>query len=104
MKKKFKWTAREDKVLVQAIEANPNNKCKAFKLVAEKLKVGESVPKNRWYNHLSNPESKHYVGCKVTLLSSAVRYDNRTRESKYAQPEKMKKSIWQKVKNLLGIK
>lgn len=103
MKKRFKWTAREDKVLVQAIEANPQNKAKAFNIVAEKFKVGFSVPRNRWYNHLSNPESKHYVGCKVTLLSSAIRYDNRTRKSKYQQPVKMKKSIWDKIKSLLKL-
>lgn len=104
MSKRFKWTERKDTVLVQAIEANPQNKTKAFKIVAEQLKVSYYAPKNRWYNHLSNPESKHYVGCKITLLSSAIRYDNRTKESKYVQPEKMKKSIWQKIKNLLEIK
>lgn len=49
-----KWTKEEDEILVQAIEANPHNKAKAFREAAEKVNHSEKCCSSRWYKVLSN--------------------------------------------------
>ena len=87
-----RWTKEEDKILVRAIKANPHNKEKAFRKAATKLK-------NR------DAKSKHYVGCMFTMIGIASRLDNRTlnRECAHVTPVKTKKSLWSKIKELLGL-
>lgn len=104
MKKRKRWTTEEDKILVQAIKANPHNKEKAFKTAAKKLDRDNHSCKYRWYYYLSNPESKYYVGCLFTLIGTRSRLDNRTNESKYITPVKIKLSLWDRIKSLLSIK
>lgn len=105
MTKRTRWTVEEDKILVQAIKANPHNKTKAFKEVS--LKTNRSIPSvsSRWYQHLSNPESKHYVGCMFTMIGIASRLDNRTvnRDNTHITPMKNKRGLWAKIKALLGL-
>lgn len=101
-----RWTKEEDKILVRAIKANPHNKEKAFRKAATKLKNRDAKScSNRWYKMLSNPESKHYVGCMFTMIGIASRLDNRTlnREGAHVTPVKTKKSLWSKIKELLGL-
>lgn len=106
MKKWTKWTEEEDKILVQAIKANPHNKQEAFRQAAAKLenKAVKSCS-NRWYTVLSNPKHKKCVGCMFTMVGMTSRLDNRTvnRNKVHITPEKSKKSLWAKVKALLGI-
>ena len=54
---------------------------------------------------LSNPQCKHYVGCMFTMIGIASRLDNRTldREGVHVTPVKTKKSLWSKIKELLGL-
>lgn len=100
-----RWTKEEDKILVKAVKANPHNKAKAFREAAKKVNHSAKCCSNRWYNYLSNPESKHYVGCMFTLLSAASKLDNRTvnREGVHATPTKTPKGLWSKIKKLLGL-
>lgn len=100
-----RWTKEEDEILVQAVEANPHNKSQAFREASEK--VGRSVKccSNRWYQALSNPTSKHYVGCMFTMVGAASKLDNRTvnRDGAHITPTKTPKGLWSKIKKLLGL-
>ena len=100
-----RWTKKEDKILVQAVKANLHNKSKAFRAASKKVNHNEVSCSCRWYNHLSNPESKHYVGCIFTMIGVTSRLDNRTvnREKAHITPKKVKKSLRAKVKALLGL-
>ena len=105
MAKRTKWTAEEDEILVQAIKANPHNKSKAFREVSEKIGRSAKCCANRWYQSLSNPNSKHYAGCMFTMVGVSSRLDNRTsnREGVHITPTKTKKGLWARVKALLGL-
>lgn len=106
MRKCIRWTKEEEKILVQAIEANPHNKQRAFRQAAAKLENrSEKSCELRWYLVLSNPKHKKYVGCKFTMVGVTSRLDNRTinRDKVHIIPEKHKKSLWAKIKALLGI-
>lgn len=101
-----RWTKEEDEILVQAIKANPHNKAEAFRYVATKLANRDVKScENRWYKQLSNPESKHYVGCMFTMIGVSSRLDNRTidREEVHIKPKQIKKGLWEKIKTLLGL-
>lgn len=102
MKKVFKWTKREDKVLVHAIQKCPHNKAEAFREASKKIGCSPISCQNRWYKKLSNHENKNYMGCKYTLVSKYSRVDNRT-QGKFI-PEKMNNSLWDKIKKILGLK
>lgn len=105
MAKHHRWTEEEDKVLVQAIQASPHNKAQAFRTVANKLGISDKSCSNRWYTVLSNPENKHYVGCMFTMIGVHSKLDNRTinRENVHIAPTKSTKTIWSKIKKLLGL-
>ena len=106
MTPRVRWTKEEDKILVQAIKANPHNKAKAFKQVAKKVNHNEKSCSKRWYSYLSNPESKHYVGCLFTMVGHHAHYNNRTNYTKRSiiSPTKQKPTIWTKIKQFLGLK
>lgn len=106
MTKRIKWTKGEDKILVRAIKAHPHNKTKAFVLAAKKVNHSKKSCQSRWYNKLSNPESKHYVGCIFTMLCAPSKLENRTTSipGSYITPSKVEKGLWSKIKKLLGIK
>lgn len=105
MAQRTKWTAEEDEILVQAIKANPHNKQEAFRKASEEIGRSAKCCSNRWYQALSNPEHKAYVGCMFTMIGMASRLDNRTinRDNVHITPKKTKKSLWAKVKALLGL-
>lgn len=107
MAKRTKWTVEEDEILVQAINANPHNKAKKPSREVSEKKIGRSAKccSNRWYQALSNPEHKSYVGCMFTMVGVSSRLDNRTvnREKVHITPTKTKRGLWTKIKALLGL-
>lgn len=105
MKTRNRWTDEEDKILVQVIKANPHNKAEAFRETAKKVNHSKKCCSNRWYQVLSNPEHKKYVGCMFTTIGIESRLDNRTIDShrSYIKPVKNKKGLWAKIKALLNI-
>lgn len=105
MAKRTKWTDEEDAILVQAVKANPHNKSQAFREAAEKVNHSYKCCSNRWYQILSNPEHKKYVGCMFTMIGISSKLDNRTvnRDKVHITPTKTKRGLWTKVKALLGL-
>jgi hypothetical protein len=105
MTKRVLWTKEEDEILVQAVKANPHNKAQAFRNASEKLDRSVGAISFRWYECLSNPKSKCYVGCMFTMIGHASRLDNRTinRENVHVTPMPVKKGLWRKIKELLNL-
>ena len=103
MKSYHRWTDSEDRILLNYIKKNLQNREEAFRLAAKKLNTSPAACHIRWYSILSNPKHKKYVGCKFTLLSRYERIDNRTRKSKLTKPTPVNKSLWSKIKELLGF-
>lgn len=103
MKNWHKWTPEEDKVLVQAVKANPHNKRKAFRNASLKLDRTVESCSSRWYNALSDPENKNYVGCIFTMVSRNTSLTNRVFENTHVKQRPVKAGIWNKIKKLLGL-
>lgn len=106
MTRKVKWTAEEDQALVQAIKANPHNKSEAFRQASARINRSFRCCSFRWYNTLSNPTSKYYVGCTFAMIGEASKLVNRVivKEDSIILPSKSTKTLWAKIKKLLGIK
>lgn len=100
-----KWTDEEDKILVQAIKANPHNKQQVFREIAEKTGHTVTSCSSRWYTILSNPKSDKYVGCIFTMVGVKSNLNNRTicTEDTHIAPAKNKAGLWTKIKALLGL-
>lgn len=102
-----KWTAEEDNMLVQAVKENPDNLSRGFREVAEKTGRTVGAISFRWYVHLSNPESKHYVGSRCFInMGEKKKYPNRKNYVEgYSnqKPEKSTKTIWRKFLRILGF-
>lgn len=101
-----RWTEEEDKILVQAIKANPHNKAEAFRQASTEMDRDEKSCANRWYKQLSNEYSKHYVGSLFTMIGYYSRLDNRTvnRKDVHITPIESSETLWSKIKRLFGIK
>lgn len=101
-----KWTDEEDKILVQAIKANPHNKQQVFREIAEKTGHTVTSCSSRWYTILSNPEHKKYISevC-FTMVGVSSKLANRSinRDKVHIVPTKTKKGLWVKIKALLGF-
>lgn len=102
------WTKEEDKVLVQAIEANPHNLAQSFRQVGEQLDRSFKSVQQRWYQTLANPNNKKYVGTAFLVISkkgyNGIRKNSFTTvgySTTVKTPKKL--GIWSKVKKLLGL-
>lgn len=102
-----KWTAEEDAILAQAVKDNPDNLSRGFREVAEKIGRTAGAANFRWYAHLSNPKSKHYIGVRCFVnMGIGKKYPNRKNYVEgYSnlKPEKSTKTIWRKFLRILGF-
>jgi len=102
-----KWTAEEDKLIVQAVKNNFDNLAKGFREVAKEIGRTPGAVTTRWYQVLSNPENKGYIGSSCFIgFGTDKRYPNRKnyREGYSKQePEKSAPSFWGRILKLLGI-
>lgn len=102
MTTKKKWTKEEENILSQAVKANPQNLCKAFKEAAEKLDRTEGAIKLRWYT-----KTKHNSICFITISQEKKIKNGKTYnpDSKHINsPTSSNKTLWVKLKALLGWK
>lgn len=102
-KKRRRWTEEDDEILKKEVEKCPYAKETAFREASKKLDRTVSACHIRWYAELSNPESKHYVGCVFTLLAEKAVTVNRTTNTLHSNPIKPKKGFWNRIKEMLGI-
>lgn len=102
---KKRWTKEEDEILVQAIKDNFYNKSQTFREVALKINHSKNSCSIRWYKYLSNPYSKHYIGCCFLTIGRESTLNNRTlnRQCTIIKPTKSSLTIWNKIKKFLGL-
>lgn len=97
MARNAKWTVEEDTILVQAIQANPQNLSQAFRVVAEKLGRTPEAVSQRWYH-----DTRLTAYC-FTTISPQKKMKNRkifTSQNEINAPSKTSKSFWKKLKRL----
>lgn len=101
-----RWTSEENNILIEEVKRNFDNLSEAFRITSIRLNRSINAVSCHWYQHLSNPESKSYIGGSCFIgVSIEKRYKNRkicTKKSKQV-PEPHKKSLWRKLLKLLGI-
>lgn len=99
MSKNRRWTKEEEETLVQAVKANPQNLSLAFKLVAKSLNRTPNAVQFKWYDKVKKDSI-----CFVTISQSKKLKNGKvsTQQSKNT-PLKSTKSIWIKIKKLLGF-
>ena len=104
MRNSKRWTAEEDQVLTTLIKEHFSNKQVAFKKASEEIGRNPKACSQRWYSVLSNPTSPHYVGTAFLSISEKRMVRNRTTKSTIIPETSVKKSLFQKLLNLLKIK
>jgi hypothetical protein len=68
------YTAEEDRVIMELMIEHPDCPHQAFYEASVKLNRPLSSISSRYYNHLDNPESKHYQGS--VFMAIAKRLNN----------------------------
>lgn len=95
MKTYKRYTLQEDKMILKAINDNPQNLTIAFKTIATKLGRSENAISFRWYTYLSKlPTNKAF-----TLVGSK-RINNRKNIKNSNPPIHPKLTIWEVLKSL----
>lgn len=97
---KRKWTKREEEILVQAVKANPHNLSRAFRIAAIKLDRTAGAVKIQWYT-----KTRTNSFCFVTIsqdkeFKNGKNYVPMSRHTK--TPNVSNKTLWEKLKALLG--
>ena len=102
MSTKKRWTEEEEKILVQAVKANPHNLSKAFREVAKKLGRTEGAVNIQWYTKIRSRSI-----CFVTV-SQGKKFKNGKNYvpecGHINSPTPSNKTLWEKLKALLEWK
>lgn len=77
MAKGVKWTDEENKILVQAIAANPHNLSEAIRKASKNLNRTTKACKQHWYAALSPKNNPTKVGISFVSVGSNSIYKNR---------------------------
>lgn len=102
MTKRKYWTDEENKVLVQAIEAYPQNISKAFREVSKDLNRTEAACRVHWYKVLAPSQDPSKLKVSFMVVSPNAIYNNR-KSGKDIQSKSIKCSLWTKIKRLLKL-
>ena len=101
MAQKKRWTAEEDRILVQAITGSSYNLSKCFLTVGLQLGRTKKSVENHWYQTLRftdlGKKAMFTVG-KESLYTGKV-----YREGGLVQPQGSKNSLWQTILRILNI-
>lgn len=102
MAKGVKWTDEENKILVQAIAANPHNISEAIKEASRNLNRTYKACKQHWYLALSPKNNPTKVGISFVSVGSNSVYKNRKNSgTAILKPEKS--TLWSRIKKFLGL-
>ena len=102
MAKGVKWTDEENKILVQAIAANPHNLSEAIREASRNLNRTTKACKQHWYSALSPKNNPTKVGISFVSVGSNSVYKNR-KNSGNALSEPEKSTLWSRIKKFLGL-
>ena len=102
MTKGVKWTDEENKILVQAITANPHNLSEAIREASKNLNRTYKACKQHWYSALSPKNNPTKVGISFISIGSDSIYKNR-KNSGTALSEPEKNTLWSRIKKFLGL-
>ena len=99
MTKSSKWTEEERNILVQAVQANPHNLQEAFRQAESQLNRTNIAISNHWYYKLKREST-----CFITI-SPKKKLENGKLHFReiHSKPTKSTKSIWNRIKSLLGL-
>lgn len=108
MKTRKRWTHEEDEMLIQAVKDNFDNLIKGFRKVSEITGRTVNGVAYRWYQVLSNPENKNYIGSSC-FISFGIEKRYANRKNYYEgfskqEPKKQSPSLWKRICRILGIK
>lgn len=102
MAKGVKWTDEENKILVQAIAANPHNLSEAIREASKNLNRTYKACKQHWYMALSPKNNPTKVGISFVSVGSNSVYKNRKNSgTAILKPEKS--TLWSRIKKFLGL-
>lgn len=102
MAKRVKWTDEENKILVQAIAANPHNLSEAIREASKNLNRTYKACKQHWYLALSPKNNPTKVGISFISIGSDSIYKNRKNSGNtLSEPEKS--TLWSRIKKFLGL-
>lgn len=102
MARGVKWTDEENKILVQAIAANPHNLSEAIREASKNLNRTYKACKQHWYVALSPKNNPTKVGISFISIGSESTYKNR-KNSDNALSEPEKSTLWSRIKKFLGL-
>lgn len=102
MAKGVKWTDEENKILVQAIAANPHNLSDAIKEASKNLNRTTKACSIHWYSVLSPKNNPTKVGISFVSVGSNSVYKNR-KNSGIAISKPEKSTLWSRIKKFLGL-
>ena len=102
MAKGVKWTDEENKILVQAITANPHNLSEAIREASKNLNRTTKACKQHWYSALPPKNNPTKVGISFVSIGSESIYKNR-KNSGNALSEPEKNTLWSRIKKFLGL-
>lgn len=88
-----RWTSHEDSVLIQHVQARPQNLHYCFLMVADILGRSESAVAGRWYTVVSRkPEA-------LCFVTTSPHHVSKNRKNGMGEPSNM--SIWKRILNII---
>lgn len=104
MTTKKRWTKEEDRLLVQAITANPTNIKEALIQVSKTLDRTFYACHFRWYRVLSITQNSTKASTLFMTVGSKTVYKNRKNSSSNSTIKPIKSNLWNTIKKFLKIK
>lgn len=99
-----RWTEEEDKLLAQAITANPANIKEALMQVSKTLDRTFCACHFRWYRVLSITQNSTKTNTLFMTVGSKTVYKNRKNSSSNSTIKPIKSNLWNTIKKFLKIK
>lgn len=99
-----RWAEEEDKLLAQAITANPANIKEALMQVSKTLSRTYNACHFRWYRVVSLTQNQTKTNTLFMTVGSKTVYKNRKNSSSNSTIKPIKSNLWNTIKKFLKIK